>query len=236
MTGGNIGLTRESQPLALDETGSFAHDPNIIEARSYLYDNDNGLVVSFGLRDNGLRADIRWLEPSNNRAYTAYDHRATEVYRAMRDDDHETLRKMVMGKWEWQTDPAETCEQTMATFGGVNHRESNQLVTITHIMKEAHATAVSKGWWDEERNFAEQVALQHSELSEVLEEWRDGRNFTDVYYDEKGKPCGIPIEYADLLIRVFDTCQHYGVDLEAALQAKMAYNKTRPHKHGGKRA
>jgi hypothetical protein len=35
---------------------------------------------------------------------------------------------------------------------------------------------------------------------------------------------------------VFDTCQRYGIDLEAALQVKMAYNKTRPCRHGGKRA
>jgi hypothetical protein len=34
---------------------------------------------------------------------------------------------------------------------------------------------------------------------------------------------------------VFDTCQRYGIDLEAALQVKMAYNKTRPCRHGGRR-
>jgi NTP pyrophosphatase (non-canonical NTP hydrolase) len=108
-------------------------------------------------------------------------------------------------------------------------------MTISELMEQAHETAVSKGWWDEERNFAEQVALQHSELSEALEDWRDGRDLTEVYYQGE-KPCGIPVEYADLLIRVFDTCQRYGIDLEAALQVKMAYNKTRPCRHGGKRA
>lgn len=108
-------------------------------------------------------------------------------------------------------------------------------MTIAELMKQAHKTAVDKGWWDEERNFAEQIALQHSELSEALEEWRDRHDLTEVYY-EGDKPCGIPIEYADLLLRVADACQHYGIDLEAALRVKMAYNKTRPHKHGGKRA
>lgn len=106
---------------------------------------------------------------------------------------------------------------------------------IVAMMKEAHDTAVSKGWWEEERPFAEQIALQHSELSEALEEWRNGHEPTETYY-EGTKPCGIPIEFADVLIRIFDTCQHYGIDLEKALWAKMAYNLTRPHKHGGKRA
>lgn len=109
-------------------------------------------------------------------------------------------------------------------------------MTITKLMERAHETAVAKGWWDEERSLGEQIALQHSELSEVLEEWRDGRGVNEVYLDEGGKPCGIPIEYADVLIRIADTCQHYGIDLGAALCAKMAYNKTRPHRHGGKRA
>lgn len=108
-------------------------------------------------------------------------------------------------------------------------------MTIAELMKEAHDTAVEKGWWDEERNFAEQIALQHSELSEVLEDWRNRRGLTETYFEGE-KPCGIPVEYADLLIRVFDTCAHYGIDLDAALAAKMAYNRTRPIRHGGKLA
>lgn len=116
-----------------------------------------------------------------------------------------------------------------------NRRPDDKPMAIAELMKQAYDTAVEKGWWDEERNFAEQIALQHSELSEVLEEWRDKRDVAEVYYQGE-KPCGIPIEYADLVIRVFDTCQRYGIDLEAALKVKMAYNKTRPRRHGGKRA
>lgn len=108
-------------------------------------------------------------------------------------------------------------------------------MTVAQLMEQAHNTAVSKGWWDEERNVAEQIALQHSELSEVLEEWRDGHDLVEVYHEGE-KPCGIPIEYADLLIRVFDTCQQYGIDLEVALKIKMMYNTMRPYRHGGKRA
>ena len=113
--------------------------------------------------------------------------------------------------------------------------QTEQPLTISELMRQAHETAVEKGWWDKDRNFAEQIALQHSELSEVLEAWRDYCRVDHIYIDEHGKPSGIPIEYADLLIRVADTCQRYGIDLEAALRIKMQYNKTRLHRHGGKR-
>jgi hypothetical protein len=36
-------------------------------------------------------------------------------------------------------------------------------------------------------------------------------------------------------LRIADYCGHKGWDLEAALRMKMDYNKTRPHRHGGKK-
>lgn len=49
------------------------------------------------------------------------------------------------------------------------------------------------------------------------------------------KPEGIPSELADAVIRIFDMCGYYGIDLEKAIDEKMAYNKTRSYKHGGKK-
>lgn len=108
-------------------------------------------------------------------------------------------------------------------------------MTIPDMMREIHETAVSKGWWDNgDRNFGEQIALFHSELSEALEEWRNGRPLEEVYFGEGGKPEGVPIELADAVIRIMDTCGRYGIDLEKAILTKMAYNKTRVRRHGGK--
>ena len=134
-------------------------------------------------------------------------------------------------------------------------------MNINQLVKEAHQNSINKGWWEEERAFGELIALMHSELSEALEEYRNGEEAKEIYYKCKfafecpnqscGKSCldpfiteylckdakpeGIPIELADVLIRIFDMCGKYGIDLEEAISIKMEFNKTRPHKHGGKR-
>lgn len=108
-------------------------------------------------------------------------------------------------------------------------------MNISDYIEESHRTATEHGWWDEEpqRTFGDQVALMHSELSEALEEYRDGHEPQELYFKE-AKPEGVPAEFADVLIRIFDTCGRYGIDLEQALTVKMAYNKTRPYRHGGR--
>ena len=109
---------------------------------------------------------------------------------------------------------------------------------IKECQKECFKIAVSKGWWNEDRNVGELIALMHSELSEALEEYRSGRDFDDIYYhpEKPKKPEGIPIELADCVIRIFDFAESKGINLELAIMKKMAYNRTRPYRHGGKKA
>ena len=106
---------------------------------------------------------------------------------------------------------------------------------IKELQVASHAIAVSAGWWEEERNVGELLALVHSEISEALEKWRDNQGLA-VIRIEDGKPEGFPVELADTLIRICDLAESAGIDLNAALKIKMAYNSTRPWRHGGKLA
>lgn len=115
-------------------------------------------------------------------------------------------------------------------------------MTIAELTKEVHGVAFDKGWWPDgtshravTRTMPEKIALMHSELSEALEDWRDGMNIREIRFDENGKPCGIPIELVDVIFRVLDFAGAAKIDIEAAIHQKLAYNRTRADRHGGKR-
>jgi hypothetical protein len=133
-------------------------------------------------------------------------------------------------------------------------------LTIKELIEKSHNCAVSKGWWEDENrvpvsvDVMEKLCLVHSEVSEATEDFRNGIMEMRYEYKEEAvdsgrfvrvmdhnpgphtKPVGFPSELADILIRVADLAGALNIDLEKALLEKMAYNATRPYRHGGKRA
>lgn len=110
-------------------------------------------------------------------------------------------------------------------------------LTIKGLLEESHKTAVEKGWWDDERPFGDQLSNMHGELSEAWEEYRKHGLLPQFFLYVNGdnpKPEGIASEFADVLIRIFDTCAKYEIPLEEAIEKKMEYNNTRPYRHGNK--
>lgn len=123
-------------------------------------------------------------------------------------------------------------------------RSGESFDTFRVFQRTAHRIAKDHGWWDPvdvdlreptvrangegNRNIGELLALVHSEVSEALEEYRNGTLLTEYRLSEKGKPEGFSVELADIVIRVFDLCEHLGIDLCAVVAAKMIYNESRP--------
>lgn len=121
-------------------------------------------------------------------------------------------------------------------------------MTIRELVTKAHMLARQKGWYEgPPRNIGELLALVHSEVSEALEAYRtdyredipsDGtaRRWFDGPPTVSAKPIGFASELADIVIRVADLAGYLGIDLEAEIERKHAFNLTRSHRHGGKRA
>lgn len=145
----------------------------------------------------------------------------------------------------------ETKEDAYAAMGAESdERLVNDMIdgsaNMQELQQRVHQTALEHGWWDEDRSFGDIVALIHSEVSEAFEEYRDQAD--TVHFDlgsnpywlrvdaETGKPEGMAIEMADIVIRVMDYLEMVGADLYDLVKLKDEYNQTRPYRHGGKRA
>jgi len=108
-------------------------------------------------------------------------------------------------------------------------------MTLNELCKASHDASADAGWWDStdyKSKVPEKLLMVHSEISEAVEEYRDGHTYE--WVGDNGKPEGLPVEIADAIIRLADLCGALGYDIEDVIARKMAYNKTRGHRHNGK--
>lgn len=133
-------------------------------------------------------------------------------------------------------------------------------MNINELAKEVHENAVNHGWWEKPPSLPEALCLIHAELSEALEEYRNGSPLVygtcalspddcdfaltceNVGHPDAGgekagacKPERIAVELADVILRTLDLMAALGVDVDAVVMAKHRYNLGREYRHGGKR-
>lgn len=136
-------------------------------------------------------------------------------------------------------------------------------LTLLQMTDEVGEWLESRGWNDN-RTCGDEVALLCSEAIEALEAFRAKGFVTwTVYQPVIGTKMpkltelqceglaralgidksvlmvnprreGVGPELAGLLVRLLDTCQRHGFDLEEEYRKEMDYNWTRPYRNGGK--
>lgn len=126
-------------------------------------------------------------------------------------------------------------EQTVSTANGTLSFEVPLTIepTISQLQEYIRDWAIRKGWLTETpRNPAEQLMLIVTELAEACEAFRMGN-----------PPCERPgmeqyshaaEELADVVIRCLQMAGEHNIPLADVVMAKMAFNETRPVKHGKK--
>lgn len=102
------------------------------------------------------------------------------------------------------------------------------------LQQRLYQECVTANWDPGHRNtFAEECAHLHEEVTEAFKWWRLHQDF-EVTIDADGRPHGVPIELADVLIGLFYLAELHGFDLLAAVELKHRFNLTRDYAAEGR--
>lgn len=132
------------------------------------------------------------------------------------------------------------------------------MTNLNTLATEVFEANAAKGFWDRERPLTETTMLIVTELAEAVEEERAGNAGVyyrdvpsnevvlvgDTYVNQDGlvrtkprtsaplKPEGVDVELIDSLIRLLDLLGSRGTDVDGLLRQKLAFNASRPRRHG----
>ena len=87
----------------------------------------------------------------------------------------------------------------------------------------------SDGYLMPEAPFGEQIAFAHLLLTETYLLFQHGIPLVEDVSAETWEEA-----LCNCVAFIQRMAEHYGIDLEAAIEAKMEYNRTRSYRHGGK--
>ena len=96
------------------------------------------------------------------------------------------------------------------------------------IAKKIYKNAVNHGFWQQDPNDGERMALIHAEVSEALEALRNGNPSSNKIIEYSS----LEEELADTVIRIMDYAFGNDLDIAGAIIAKIEYNKNREYMHG----
>lgn len=96
------------------------------------------------------------------------------------------------------------------------------------LARQAFVNATNHGFWEQDPNDGERIALIHSEISEALEALRQGNPSSSKIIEFSG----VEEELADAIIRIMDYAIGRDFNIAGAIVAKMEYNKGREFMHG----
>jgi len=104
----------------------------------------------------------------------------------------------------------------------------NNITVLDRLRDKAHTTATEHGWWDDNRSTGEALLKVIVEVAEAVQALEQG-NPPDKHLPDFDS---LTIELADTVIRILDLAGRLYLPLGAAIGAKMAFNESRPYRHG----
>jgi len=109
-------------------------------------------------------------------------------------------------------------------------------MTIGQMVIACHDYAKRQGFWKASHNIGEKLMLIVTELAEAMESYRSGTIYFPTEDDTREQFLqrreNFEEELADTVIRICDLAGYLKMDLQAAIEKKMAHNETRPYMHG----
>lgn len=109
-------------------------------------------------------------------------------------------------------------------------------VTLNALRDEVYEDAVAHGLWEDTDRYADEMGEDETEKTMFAHVEAVKKIFFEadeaLEAAENSNIEGMIDELADVIIQVLSTSGYLGIDIDAAVRRKVAYNKTRPWKHG----